>query len=75
MIGFVRKDNVNVKGYFVWSFLDNFEWNMGYTSRFGLHYVDYENNMTRYPKASATWFCVFLKKFPVGPLCPVDPFP
>lgn len=51
---------LNVKGYFVWSFMDSFEWNFGYTSRFGMIYVDYRNNLQRYPKKSALWFKKFL---------------
>lgn len=43
---------VNLKGYFVWSFIDNFEWAWGYTSRFGIVYVDYETQ-ERIPKDSA----------------------
>ncbi|KAL0295777.1 UNVERIFIED_CONTAM: Beta-glucosidase 14 [Sesamum calycinum] len=53
----------NVKGYFVWSWCDNFEWAVGYTVRFGLMYVDYENHQKRYPKASAIWFAKFLGTF------------
>ncbi|PHU30131.1 Beta-glucosidase 12 [Capsicum chinense] len=53
------KKGVDVKGYFAWSFLDDFEWTSGYTQRFGLNYVDYEDNLKRYPKHSALW----LKKF------------
>ncbi|KAF8378640.1 hypothetical protein HHK36_029989 [Tetracentron sinense] len=48
-------DGANVVGYFAWSLLDNFEWRSGYTSRFGIVYVDYEN-LARYPKMSAYWF-------------------
>lgn len=54
-------DGVNVIGYFAWSLLDNFEWRLGYTSRFGIVYVDY-NNLKRYPKKSAYWFQKMLKK-------------
>ncbi|CAN8278333.1 unnamed protein product [Cochlearia groenlandica] len=46
----------NVKGFFAWSLLDNFEWATGYAVRFGLVYVDYEDGCTRYPKKSAHWF-------------------
>ncbi|XP_014499465.1 vicianin hydrolase-like [Vigna radiata var. radiata] len=56
------KDGVNVKGYYAWSFSDSFEWDAGYTVRFGLIYVDYKNNLKRYPKFSAFW----LKKFLLG---------
>ena len=45
-----------MRGYFVWSFLDNWEWNMGYTVRFGLYYVDFRNKLTRIPKDSVQWF-------------------
>ncbi|MBA0871024.1 hypothetical protein Goshw_020275 [Gossypium schwendimanii] len=50
----IRK-GADVRGYFVWSLLDNFEWNSGYTIRFGLHHVDYET-LRRTPKSSATWY-------------------
>ncbi|KAG8363564.1 hypothetical protein BUALT_Bualt19G0035600 [Buddleja alternifolia] len=50
------KQNVNVKGIFAWSFMDNFEWGSGYTLRFGLIYVDYKNGLKRIPKRSALWF-------------------
>ncbi|KAJ3678167.1 hypothetical protein LUZ60_001970 [Juncus effusus] len=55
------RDGVDVRGYFAWSFLDNFEWAQGYTKRFGLVYVDYKNGLSRHPKASAHWFSRFLK--------------
>ncbi|ERM98127.1 hypothetical protein AMTR_s00095p00053110 [Amborella trichopoda] len=48
-------DGANVVGYFAWSLLDNFEWLSGYTSRFGLVYVNYQT-LKRYPKMSASWF-------------------
>ncbi len=46
---------VDVRGYFVWSLLDNFEWAEGYARRFGLVHVDYET-LARTPKASYTWY-------------------
>ncbi|XP_062077857.1 putative beta-glucosidase 41 isoform X2 [Humulus lupulus] len=52
----IRQDDCDIRGYFVWSLLDNWEWNMGYTVRFGLYYVDYKNNLTRIPKHSVHWF-------------------
>lgn len=51
-----------VHGYFVWSMLDNFEWADGYSKRFGIHYVDYNNGLKRYPKASAAWYSNFVKQ-------------
>jgi beta-glucosidase len=44
-----------IKGYFLWSLLDNFEWADGYSKRFGLHYVDYKTQ-ARIPKLSAGWY-------------------
>jgi beta-glucosidase len=46
---------VDVRGYFVWSLLDNFEWDSGYSIRFGLVFVDYET-LERIPKSSAYWY-------------------
>ncbi|URE37082.1 beta-glucosidase [Musa troglodytarum] len=50
------QEGVDVRGYFAWSLLDNFEWTSGYTVRFGIVYVDYRNGLKRYPKSSAHWF-------------------
>ncbi|KAK6928661.1 Glycoside hydrolase family 1 [Dillenia turbinata] len=53
-------DGANVKGYFAWSFLDNYEWGSGYTVRFGINFVDYSDGLKRYLKNSAKWFQNFL---------------
>jgi len=45
----------DVRGYFVWSLLDNFEWDQGYSVRFGVVYVDYPTQR-RIPKASFDWY-------------------
>ena len=48
-----------VKGYFVWSLLDNFEWSFGYSKRFGIVYVDYPT-LERVPKDSFYWYRDFI---------------
>ena len=48
-------EGVPVKGYFLWSLLDNFEWADGYNNRFGIHYVDYATQK-RTPKLSAHFY-------------------
>ncbi|MGE5945011.1 MAG: family 1 glycosylhydrolase, partial [Flavobacteriales bacterium] len=53
-------EGVQLKGYFAWSFMDNFEWASGYDKRFGLHYVDFET-LKRTPKKSAYWFGEVIK--------------
>jgi beta-glucosidase len=54
-IALAMAQGVDVRGYFLWSLLDNFEWNSGYTKRFGIVYVDYVTQQ-RTPKASALWY-------------------
>jgi len=46
---------VDVRGYLVWSLMDNFEWSMGYGPRFGIVHVDYDT-LERTPKQSALWY-------------------
>jgi beta-glucosidase len=48
-------DGVDLRGYFVWTLMDNFEWGHGYSKRFGLVHVDYET-LKRTPKDSARWY-------------------
>ncbi|MBC5993996.1 GH1 family beta-glucosidase [Pontibacter cellulosilyticus] len=54
-----KQEGANVQGYFVWSFLDNFEWAEGYDPRFGLVHVDYETQQ-RTIKESGLWYRDFL---------------
>ncbi|CAH2058008.1 unnamed protein product [Thlaspi arvense] len=58
----ITVDGCDVRGYSAWSLLDNFEWERGYTMRFGLHYVDYADDLKRYAKDSAKWFKKFLER-------------
>jgi len=55
-----KNEGVNVNGYFVWSPTDNFEWDKGFRTRFGLVYVDFRT-LDRYIKDSGIWFREFLK--------------
>jgi beta-glucosidase len=50
-----RAAGVDVRGYYVWSLLDNFEWESGYDKRFGIVFVDFETQR-RIPKRSALWY-------------------
>jgi len=54
------KAGADVRGYFVWSLLDNFEWGSGYSQRFGITYVDYPTQR-RIPKASFHWYAQLIK--------------
>ena len=54
-VGRAVQAGVPVSGYFVWSFLDNFEWAHGYSKRFGIVYVDYPT-LDRVPKGSFHWY-------------------
>lgn len=60
LLAAIIEDGCNVKGYFVWSLLDNWEWAAGFSSRFGLYYVDYNDKLKRYAKDSVKWFKNFL---------------
>ena len=51
---------VDIRGYFVWSLLDNFEWLFGYAKRFGLVYIDYET-LKRIPKDSFYAYREYIK--------------
>ncbi|XP_039119247.1 beta-glucosidase 22-like isoform X2 [Dioscorea cayenensis subsp. rotundata] len=56
------RNGVNVRGYFMWSLMDVFEYLSGYQSRFGLYFVDFDDKeLKRIPKLSAHWYSNFLK--------------
>lgn len=55
------REGVSVKGYFVWSLLDNFEWSLGYSKRFGITYVDYVTQR-RIPKDSFNWYARVIRR-------------
>ena len=58
-VGRAVADGSPIKGYFVWSMLDNFEWAFGYSKRFGIVYIDYPT-LERVPKDSFYWYRDFI---------------
>uniref|UniRef100_A0ACD5XC65 Uncharacterized protein n=1 Tax=Avena sativa TaxID=4498 RepID=A0ACD5XC65_AVESA len=54
------RNGADVRGYFIWSLVDNFEWLYGYTLRFGLYHVNFKTQ-ERTPKLSAQWYKEFLQ--------------
>lgn len=55
------ENGVDMRGYFIWSLLDNFEWASGYSKKFGITHVE-EGTLKRYPKASALWYAGVIQK-------------
>jgi beta-glucosidase len=54
-------EGLDVRGYFLWSLLDNFEWAEGYGKRFGIVHVDYATQ-ARTPKLSAHWYAEVVRE-------------
>jgi beta-glucosidase len=71
-IGRARAAGVPIAGYFVWSFLDNFEWAHGYGKRFGIVYVDYPT-LARIPKSSFYWYRDFIAAAKASALTAASP--
>jgi beta-glucosidase len=55
------EEGVDVRGYFYWSLLDNFEWDKGFGPRFGLIAIDYEDNLRRIPRPSSIIYAEICK--------------
>ncbi len=58
--------DIDLRGYFLWSLMDNFEWAYGYAKRFGIVHVDYATQR-RTPKASARWYAEVIRRGGLGP--------
>ncbi len=54
------KEGIDLRGYYHWSFMDNFEWAFGFEKRFGLVYVNFKT-LERIPKDSAFWYSGFIR--------------
>ena len=62
MMCLLCRNGANVKGYFVWSFVDVFEYLSGYQSQYGLYRVDFDDEARpRQARLSARWYSAFLK--------------
>lgn len=64
------EQGVDVRGYFVWSLLDNFEWAYGYTRRFGVVFVDYDT-LERIPKTSFAWYADVARSGSISSSAPI----
>ncbi len=60
-VGKAIEDGADIRGYYLWSLLDNYEWAAAYTQKFGIVHVD-PDTMRRTPKASARWYRDFIAK-------------
>ncbi|MDE3211596.1 MAG: family 1 glycosylhydrolase, partial [Bacteroidota bacterium] len=65
-----RQEGIRVEGYFIWTFLDNFEWAEGYFPRFGLVHVDFKSQR-RILKSSGKWYAAFLENASAEELLPL----
>lgn len=66
MVNMINAEGGDIRGYFLWSLLDNFEWQEGYSKRFGLFYVDYKT-LKRHPKDSAYFYMEYIRKHKTSP--------
>jgi beta-glucosidase len=64
-VAVARRQGADVRGYFAWSLMDNFEWAYGYDKRFGIVRVDYDTQ-ARTPKQSALWLRDTIKRVRAG---------